>query len=279
MVSKVMMMKTKWYPRVHDMKNSWAYAMESGVENLATNYPLIMHDEAASPSTISTNPENSAFAETTAPNCMPDSRVNFIMAKLTFNMTKGALVTDGIHAIRVFYMVVHPAFLEDYTALDELSGATSRAVIEMQTESTDRQAYPIWNSVAQPIKYTASSTINTSVPGLTAGVLESITFDTNLYYDTLHYRTIAGKLKSIQSGIRWITLTRKNPVKDVFLRLPSKSKFINPYTYMGVIVGCPKVGSHRQYAVAGDTTNINHVFCSITARYNEWNPDFNFKKV
>ena len=44
-------------------------------------------------------------------------------------------------------MPITTSFLEDISAKDELSTLTVGQILEMQTESTDRQAYPLWNNV------------------------------------------------------------------------------------------------------------------------------------
>ena len=59
------------------------------------------------------------------------------------------------------------SFLEDYIAIDELSSLETQDVLEMQSEATDRQGYPLYNAVDMVAKYTGSSTLATNVPGLT----------------------------------------------------------------------------------------------------------------
>ena len=150
----------------------------------------------------------------------------------------------------------------------------------MQTESADRQGYPLYNGVKMVEKYSGSATLSASVPGLTASqVLEGVAFSYNNYYDMLQFMTNSGKLRNVQGGLKWFTMTRDRPVRKFNLRMRSSTKAINPYTFHGVMVTVPSVDTGYQLPVSGDTTNVNHVAVSLITRYNEWNPDFNFKKV
>ena len=41
----------------------------------------------------------------------------------------------------------------------------------------------------------------------------------------------------------------------------------------------PQADSDYQIPPAADVTNVNHVWVDYQCRFNEWNQDFNFKKV
>ncbi len=167
MVSRKLMKQT-WYPRPHELRHSWGHGLETGVVNHTTIYPIIIQDEAqGTPSAYEAHPENAAFVNTSSPNCFTDSTVDFVIAKFTVQMTKGALVTDGLDMITFGYMPIFTAFIDDLTAIDELSSSEVQDILELQSESTDRQAFPLYNAVDMPIKFTGSTTLNADVPGLT----------------------------------------------------------------------------------------------------------------
>ncbi len=168
MVSKVMMMKTKWYPRPHNFNVSWGFGLESGVSNQTTIIPLTMYDEGlGDPSAYTANPLNATFAEVAMPNCFPESRINLIESRLTISLSKGALETDKVPAIRYAYMPIFVTF-DDIIALDEVSTLDISEVLELQREATDRQCYPLFNAVDMPpgVKTTVD-TLHANVPGLT----------------------------------------------------------------------------------------------------------------
>ncbi len=109
--------------------------------------------------------------------------------------------------------------------------------------------------------------------------LEGVAFSIAAYYNMLQYQTNAGMLKKSQGGLKWLTLTPNRPIAKIKIRQRSSTKRMNPYTFFGVFIEVPSVGSTDQYAVAADTTAIDHVYCDAFVRYNEWNQDFDFRKV
>ncbi len=76
-----------------------------------------------------------------------------------------------------------------------------------------------------------------------------------------------------------MTLTKNRPVIRVKIRMRRKVKRMNPYTFMGCLIGVPKVGDVRQFPIAADTTDVNHVDVTVRSKYYEWNPDFNMLRV
>lgn len=279
MVGVKKLMRQVWYPAAHKFENSWSHGLETGVNNKATIYPIIMHDEANSAKNLYTNPEHASFSTLGKPNCYPESRVNDIFCDITYSLTKGALETDKLHAVRCAYMVIATAFKESLTVIDELSSTETQDVLELQSETTDRQCYPLYNGVDMPVRYTGAGDLNANVPGLTTDQkIEGVTFSTNDYYNALHYMTISGKLKKMQYGLKWFTLTRQHPTKRIRIHMKSSAKKINPYTFLGVMTYVPEVDTNYQIPTSGETTNINHVDVMARVRYNEWNQNFNMEK-
>ncbi len=162
------MVKTKIYPRPHNITNSWGHGLESAVVNQATIYPIIINDEGlGTPSAYEANPKNASFVEAAEPNCFPESRVDLVIAKLTLALTKPAVETDKVVALKIAFMPIFTSF-DDYTAIDELSTLEIQDVLELQTESTDNQGFPLYNNVDMKIGLSAASLVlATNVPGLT----------------------------------------------------------------------------------------------------------------
>ncbi len=275
------LMRTKWFPNPHTFRHIFGFALESGVENRATNYPICMYDEGqGTPSDLETNPVNAAFVVDQSPMIYPDSRVDSIFAQVTVSMTKAALETDKLHAIRYFIQPVHMAFLEDYTAIDDLSSTETQDAIEMQTESTDRQGIPLWNNIKLPAPLSGKNLLHADVPLMdTTQQIEGITYGTQGFYNAIHYMTIANKLKTLTDGIRWHIIKRQNPVHVHRFRIHRSSKHANPYMYAGLIIGCPAADAFDQIPMAAETTNVTHLKLETSVRYNEWNENFNFKPV
>ncbi len=109
--------------------------------------------------------------------------------------------------------------------------------------------------------------------------IEGVAFSPNTYYNGLHYLTNANKLKSVQGGLKWLTLTPQRPVRTIKLKLRGKVKRMNDKTFYGVLVFMPSSGGSNQLMPVSDTTDVVHVTAVIRTRFNEWNSEFNMKKV
>lgn len=280
MVTKKMM-KTTWYPRPHDQEINFGFACESGAANQATIVPLVMYDEGLGViSDYESNPENANFVETDSPNVYPDSRINSVNSTVTLTLSKAAYETDKLIALQYAVMPIYLNFKEDQTPNDELSGLDIGEILEMQMESTDRQSYPLWNNVDMVTGITASTLLPASVPGLTTNQnLEAVAFSIDDYYDALHYYTNGNKLRSVVGGLRWGMLSRNRPVKRFTVRGNPAVKRANEYMFCGILIYVPESGNPRQSFGLGDTTNVTHMHAHIHTRYNEWNENFNHKKV
>ncbi len=162
------LMKSTWYPRIHDMDVLFGHNAESATALHTTIVPAVMYDEGlGAASAHKANPQNAAFAETNMPNCYPESRLNKIMCTIEYTMTKGALETDKMSVIDLAFMPIFMSFESDVSAKDEKTGATIGTILEMQQETTDRQCFPLWNAVDMPVRITGLSTLDAAVPGLT----------------------------------------------------------------------------------------------------------------
>ncbi len=277
---KFKLMKDKWYPQPHDDVISWTHTIDDATKN-ATMVPILHYDEGlGAPSANKTHPENASFALYAGSNCFANSRVDRIATNLKFNLTKGALETDKLHAVRLAFMVVALSFKENYVAIDELTSLEIQDILEVQTESTDRQGYPLWTGTKMDEKYTNSAKLGTDVPGLTTTqVLESIAFNPNDYYRQLQYGTLAKKLIKSNYGLKWLTLTKDRPFKEIRINMKRKAKRLNPYTQLALIVYIPVASSTYQYHLTTDTTAIPHVEATFQMRFNEWNQEFDSSQL
>ncbi len=168
LTSKTMLMKTKWYARPHNESIAWGHGCETAVANQATIIPITMYDEGlGAPSSYAANPEHASFAEAGMPNCYPNSRINVIRAKLTVQLSKAAIQTDKVVALRYAYMPIFTTF-DDIAVNDEVSGLDIGELLELQRETTDRQTYPLFNTVDMLAGTGAAvGLLDANVPGLT----------------------------------------------------------------------------------------------------------------
>lgn len=269
---------TTQYPYPHELSCQFLLNIDDSDQN-CTIINNLHHDEAVLPSAIKTHPENLAFTETDAPNVSHDSKIFKVNTTIRVTLTKGAVNTDKVQAVRFAFMSIHGAF-EDFDAKDELTSATPGTILEITKESTDRQSYPIYNGTKLTEKFTNSALQDALMPGLTTTQkIEQVDFDPDLYYDALHYYTNSGMLKKVQDGLRWITLTQKNPTKLIKFTQTSSTKASNPYTILAHMIYAPESGSKYAIQTVGETTDITHLAVEYRSRFLEWHDKFLFDRV
>lgn len=274
-MSRYRIKREREYPLPHDHFSGVCVNM---ADDRYTHWIELMQDEARTPASYYTNPEHASFAEYNGPNCSPDSEVNHIFTEIRFTMAP-LLLNDRVGAVRVCFMPINLAF-EDGDAVDELTSVKVNDVLELTSESTDRQTYPLFDNTKFTEKYSQSDYLGADVPNLTTDQgQEEITFDMDLYYDAIKYYTIADKIKAVTGGMRWLTLSENHPTRRVLIHQKSKTKRMNPYTYKGVLWGVPKAGSKYQIPISADVTSGVTMVVEQQTRFLEWNDMFHSERA
>ncbi len=276
------MMKTTWWPQPHYDYVAMSFELDDATID-STIVPLLRYDEGlGSPSAQETHPENAAFATRNSDGCFVNSRVNRMFTELQLSLTSH-FRDDNLMGVKIAFSVIKLAFKEDYIAIDELTSVEVQDVLEMQTESTDRQGFPLWANADMAEPSTNHGNLAADVPGLTTDAsIEGVAFDEALFYDAIHYYTISNKLKNAQRGLKWITLNDNRPYARIRINIDSKVKRMNEYTFFGLLLHCPIAGDGNgtQIVFADEiTAATKYVTATVRSRFNEWNEDFNFKKI
>ncbi len=274
--------KVEMYAQPHNIAKSFMFELDDETLN-STIVPFAFYDEGlGTPTALETHPENAAFAQVAnQANCFINSRINIVVADLRFSLTSKAL-DENLPSIRLAFMPIHMAFIDDYTAIDELSTLEVQDVLEMQTESTDNQGGPLYVAATDMPEGTVGSALYaTTTPFLDTDTgLEAVAFNPNVYYNMLHFMTNSGKLKATQGGMKWFTLSANNPTRSFNIHIRPKVKRMNKFTYFGCLVHVPIHSDFDQNLDTGDiTAATQYVKCSTRCRYSEWNQDFNSRKV
>ncbi len=281
-LGKSKLMRTEWFPQPHSINGSCSFEFDdTGLDS--TILPIAFYDEGmGTPSALETHPENAAFAVgVNVPNCFVGSRINNIFMELRFSVTKD-FIEDMIPALRMAVMPIHCAFKDDYTAADELSSATVASILELQTEDTDRQGGPLYVATKDlPEKASGNATLGADVPFLNIDTgIEGVAFNVNDYYNSIHFMTLSGKVKACSGGLRWFTMSQNRTYRSMRFGIVPKVKRMNPFTYFGMLIHAPVAGNLDQLpALAELTVATDYIHMDWNIRYNEWNQDFNFKKV
>ncbi len=278
-------MKSKWYPQPHSIKGGCSFECDDGTLD-TTIVPICFYDEGlGAPSVFETHPENAQFAVIAdQANCFVGSRINIINAEIRLSLTS-KFFDDNLTGIRIGTMPIFMAFKADYEAIDELSSLEVQDVLEMQTESTTNQGGPLYVAAKDMAeKFAGHGNLGAATPFLDTDVgIESVAFNAETFYNSLHFLTIAPKMKVCQGGLKWDILSANRPhIKKQFFIRP-KVKAMNKFTYFGILVHCEVQGTvegHQIGVITRDfTAATQYVDLEWNIRYNEWNPEFNMSAV
>jgi len=270
------------YPRVHDVSFGFGLGAEDATK-ASTILPIIMHDNALVDfETIKTNPENVDFAVYPHPNCCAGSTV------LGFSLVIQAYITEVNHLIWN-KMLIHTAFDNRLDARDKKTNDDIETILEMQHETTDEQAYPLWNGVKL---YQGHRVINhpADVPGLiTTQQPEGVAFDRELFFDAMQYYSNKEMLKQVCDRMQTIKMAHPTTPKQFgqwsiyreggYHRSPSMCKFMNPYAFCGILFHVPQGSTEGQIIRTTDSTVVEHLTVQGHYRFLEFNPDFNFSRA
>ncbi len=262
--------------------------LNSLTTNRATIIPIVMNDDAqGDPMDFKAHPEHASWAEQAMPNCYPDSEIKNMRIVIDFIVPAALAAISS--AVRIDYGLISCAFPEDLDALDEKSGLTLKEVLEIQKETTDRQTFPLWSA----IDMIGASTLHAEVPGLTATQkIEGVNFSLGVLRDQKRYGKIKGLIKKCMPiGLRSL-IVRGRTVAGYTKRItinftPSNAKFINPYTFLGLLISMPPLYTNQTrdpldaqvINYADITSNTEFIAVSVNVRFDERNPEFHMGKV
>lgn len=262
------------YPRPHSYELQWGARLTLYQHTIV---PLLHYDEGlGAPSSYKAHPENPSFTEANESNHYPKSEVTNLTAIFRAELSKGAIETDKLRAVRVGFIPFVGSF-EDWDAKDELSGETIKTILRMQTEDTDNQAYPLYTATdlqTGDVNYLLPN----NQPGLTSGqTIERVEFDYDTFLDCKQYMTNGSKLHSMAPKVIWKTVTRDRPISFVLRGVNKKVKRMNKKTFCGVLVVCDELTKARQHHQYADATSITHLWLSAAWRNLEWNQGFDME--
>ncbi len=279
---KKLLMKNTWYPQPHDSRGAISFELDNATLD-STIIPFCFYDEGmGDPTARETNPRNAAFAVVISEcNCFVNSRINQMFAEFRFSMSTFAL-DDNIPAIRFAYMPIYMAFQENYTAIDELSQLEIQDILELQTETSDRQGGPLYvaaTDILEKASGTGNQGANTPFLDTDVGV-ESVAFVPAAYYNMLHHQTNGALLAASSGGLRWDTLTQNRPYIRKRFSIAPKVKRMNEFTYCGLLLHFPLAGTTDQLMTVAEVTAAKAmVHVDYNIRFNEWNEDFNSRML
>ncbi len=271
------------YPRVHNFEFGFGLSAEAATK-ASTIVPYIMQDNAlVDYETIKTNPENADFVVVNYPNICAGSYIPRV--HVSYDMFIPHADTEIIQMV-VNTMDISTSMLNRLDAFDKKTGNDVETILELTHETTDEQAYPLWNGTklfegAGTYDYAAE------VPGLTTDQQpEGVAFDKEMFFDAMQYYTNKEMLKTVTGRMKRHLLSE--PIVphgqslvhvSKTMSVPSLCKFAHPYDFCGKLFHLPQVGSRSQLMLAADTTAIEHLTIKGYIRFYEFNPDFNYARA
>ncbi len=271
------------YPLPHEFNYYCGLGLEKA--NQATIFTIMYtSSDDVTPEAIEVHPKNASFAVETGTLVNMDSQVQFMDARLHFQLSKLAFATDQLMGMWIKYMPIFGSFAENWTSSDDTGSETALTILELTKDDTDKAIRPLWTNVDCALEEDQPfSTVND--PGeafgdwalTTDGKLETVAFDEQTYFDAMHYYTNKEKLRTLTGGLRKVFLSKLRTSVSIRLprMVPRHVQYGNPYMFYGILINLePSSNLHTQLPVGADTTDINHVNVKMNVRYNEWNPEF-----
>ncbi len=273
------------FPLIHNFEFRFGLSAESPTK-AATIVPYFFQDNAlVDYENVKTNPENADFATVGYPNVMAGSYVPKVL--ISWNAAMYAVVEAAMDKLKWGHMRIGTSMLNRLDAFDKKTGDDIEAILELQHETTDEQAGPLYNGTKLFEGAGASDLDFTKVPFLTTdGQLEGVDWDKEKFFDALHYYTNKEMLKLVTDKYRSETVYaldiphgRDEINFTQTINTPSLCKFQHPYTYCGELFNVPQVGARDQFHTAGQAGAVEHLVVKGFVRFYEFNPDFNFARA
>lgn len=278
---KSFMSKVEMWPQIHKQHLNFEMSADDTLRNKSgTIIPMVVQDEAMVASAKKTNPRDSGFAVMDEPNCCPMSKVDRISGTLNFDLTKAAWNTDKLRNLKIMIMPIAVSF-EDLEVADELSALKIKSILELQSNTTDKITYPIFNGTKLSGSVVA---MGANQDGLTTNEsIEGVSFDIQQLFNALTYMTNGSKLSQCIGKITYRTMSvgvmmgaglHQTSTIKFNINIPDKAKFMNPYTFFGILLYIPQLGIETQFGIAADTTAIDHIHIDARWQFLEKNPNF-----
>jgi len=272
------------FPRIHNFEFGFGLdADDAAATKNSTIVQYLLQDNAlVDLETIKTNPENVDFAVAAEPNCYAGSYVPRITVRWVAYLRPTD--TEIVHLL-FNTMPIYTSFLNRLDAEDKKTGNDIETILELAHETTDEQAYPLFNTV-KLYEGGGNYDVPANQPGLTGTQQpEGVAFDKEMFFDAMHYYTNKSMLKQVAGRMMNHTLSEplvphgRSIITGGWGSIPSLAKSMQPYTSCMELFSVPQAGSRSQYHLGAGVTAVEHLTVKGFVRFNEFNPDFNFARA
>lgn len=271
------------FPLPHNFQYIFPLTAHASGENSTIQTLFRTSENAQTAENIEVNPKHPSFLEDGGPLIHGDSIVEKLTYSTTINLTKGAIETDKLRAIKFNWMPYYVAFLDSLEAEDIQSATQIEDILELAHATNNKDTFPLFNgtklvttgAVTHPLSSVAFTETFAEYGLTTNDSMEGVDWDSNAFWDTLQYKTNAGMMKKVTGKWHSAVAYRDKPYHYFSNRytIPSVKRG-NPYTYCGILIHVPTAGTEQQLFEAADVTNIPHVYVKSNIRFDEWNTTF-----
>ncbi len=269
------------YPLPHTNNQEFNLSME-GTTKDSTIITLFRATEACiGAEAIEVNPRHASFGKENGKDCFMGSIVPKFHLDMRMWLTKVAIATDAVKHLSLEWYPIYISFLDTLTASDEKTAEDTEDILEFQHDTGNKDTFPLYSTVDLTATNEAMNTKGyTEVFGDiglgTNLVMESVAFNEGTLRNALMYYTNKGMLRKVigRKHVVHLTPERAYHFQSHNFTFPTVKR-MNPYTYCGILFNVSQVGQGKQYALASETTAIDHVAVSMYTAFDEWNPEFN----
>ncbi len=276
-------------PLPHEFEYTFGLSIHSGTFD-STNLTFLRTSKiSVDPSTIEVHRKNASFAVDAGPLICYDSIVPEIEIIKSYQFDFAAMVTDKIPALLLQTLRMFGHHKDSWDAIDPLSSHTPQTVLELTKDDTNEDVIPTFDSNNlpdagnQPLSTVTGAEVFGDYGLTTNAVLEATTAVLNTLNDSEQYEVIANKLKSMHGPRVTKILSAQHPSQRIYERrsTPKQVQFADEDLWYGEHVDLPSKADIRQItneAVATAAAS-SHVFCKYHVRFNEWNKDFDQRRM
>ncbi len=240
------------------------------------------------PSTIEVHRKNTSFAVDGGPLVCYDSIIPEIEIVKSYMMDYGAIQTSKLPALKLHLLKIFGHHKDSWDAIDPLSSSTPQTILEVTKDDTNEDVIPTFNgndlpdAGNQPLSTVTGAEVFGDYGLTTDAKLEGVSAILSGLDDAIKYKVIANKLKSMTRHLRGPTLHPSKPLWTSYEKrfTPPQVQFADEdlfYAEMVELTGKSKEGSPLNPNIS--TTDISHVYVKYHVSFNEWNKDFDQRRM
>ncbi len=258
----------------HDCAARFSLSCQDEAEN-STIVPLVFQDpNIETAATTFVNPKHASFEQSANAACLNDSSVPQLQLSFNLNLTKTARESDLIRNLKVNYMFINTAFLSRLDANDSGTSKDIENILELSHATASEETHPLYSGTDLITNYAMPA----AQLGLTTDTkIESVAFAKDDYFDAIKWYENKSMLKTVAPTMRTVLLKRDYPYQRSGI-LPMKPivKYMNPYTFCGILFHVELAGSAQQIPNLADVSDstTGHVDVNMKWRFREWNKEF-----